>query len=198
MQANETHIQWRYEGDAEWTDLLPLIDIAGPPGDPGEPGPPGDPGEPGPPGDPGEPGTTDYTELINRPEMQRVILVTESLAAGAAQTIEHEAGAVFILGGLEASDPCWVRVYRMLDDLNNDTRTDPGGTLQQLIDMGANAPIVEYVTTQVNESIVQASPVLGRGDTGTCYVRIVNRSGSTTVITFELYILTLQPAPLGG
>lgn len=32
LQANATHIQWRYVGDAAWTDLLPLSAITGPAG----------------------------------------------------------------------------------------------------------------------------------------------------------------------
>lgn len=31
-----THIQWRYEGDVDWIDLVPLADITGPKGDQGE------------------------------------------------------------------------------------------------------------------------------------------------------------------
>jgi hypothetical protein len=34
LQANSTHIQWRYVGDAAWTDLLPLSAITGPAGGP--------------------------------------------------------------------------------------------------------------------------------------------------------------------
>lgn len=32
LQATDTYIQWRYEGDTEWIDLLPLTDITGPAG----------------------------------------------------------------------------------------------------------------------------------------------------------------------
>jgi hypothetical protein len=32
LQKTATHVQWRYEGDVAWTDLIPLADITGPQG----------------------------------------------------------------------------------------------------------------------------------------------------------------------
>lgn len=39
MQTTDTYIQWRLVGDAAWTDLIALADLAGPKGDDGDPGP---------------------------------------------------------------------------------------------------------------------------------------------------------------
>lgn len=56
MQANATHIQWRYAGEPAWTDLVALADLKGDPGDPGAPGAPGADGADGAPGPPGADG----------------------------------------------------------------------------------------------------------------------------------------------
>ncbi len=72
LQKSATHIQWKYDSDLLWTNLVALTDLKGDKGDkgdqgdastiPGPPGPPGvdgadgAPGEPGAPGAPGAPG----------------------------------------------------------------------------------------------------------------------------------------------
>lgn len=51
LQKTATHVQWRYEGDNFWSDLIPLADLKGKQGKKGEegkPGPKGDQGERGP------------------------------------------------------------------------------------------------------------------------------------------------------
>lgn len=73
LRKTATHIQYAYEGELLWRDLVSLAEITGPEGE-GVPGPKGDPGDPGqsivgPKGDPGTngaPGTpapTIYGEL---------------------------------------------------------------------------------------------------------------------------------------
>lgn len=47
IQTTETHIQWRYEGDEEWEDLIDLDELKGEDGEDGEQGPQGPPGEDG-------------------------------------------------------------------------------------------------------------------------------------------------------
>ena len=62
VQRSLTHVQWRYAGDAAWSDLVAISDITGPAGpvgakgDQGDPGLPGAQGAKGDKGDPGEPG----------------------------------------------------------------------------------------------------------------------------------------------
>jgi hypothetical protein len=41
LRKTETHVQWRYEDEAEWTDLVALSEITGPPGQTGDQGPAG-------------------------------------------------------------------------------------------------------------------------------------------------------------
>jgi hypothetical protein len=41
LRKTETHVQWRYEDEAEWTDLIALTEITGPPGETGNQGPAG-------------------------------------------------------------------------------------------------------------------------------------------------------------
>lgn len=53
LRKGATHVQWRYEGESSWRDLVALADLKGDKGDKGDPG---DPGAPGEKGDPGEPG----------------------------------------------------------------------------------------------------------------------------------------------
>lgn len=50
LQKSATAIQWRYEGDETWTDLVQLSEITGPAGQTGAPGPAGQDGGPGPAG----------------------------------------------------------------------------------------------------------------------------------------------------
>jgi S1-C subfamily serine protease len=47
FQVSESHIQWRYEGSDDWTDLVSLISLQGPQGEPGPEGPQGPPGRSG-------------------------------------------------------------------------------------------------------------------------------------------------------
>ncbi len=47
LQKSETHIQWRYEGDEDWTNLVALSELKGDAGDPGTPGTPGEDGNDG-------------------------------------------------------------------------------------------------------------------------------------------------------
>lgn len=56
LQKTETHIQWRYVGEGEWNNLLPLSQLKGQKGDTGERGPKGDTGQQGPKGDKGDVG----------------------------------------------------------------------------------------------------------------------------------------------
>lgn len=56
LRKGATHVQWRYEGESSWRNLVALDDLKGAKGDPGEPGPDGEKGEKGDPGEPGEKG----------------------------------------------------------------------------------------------------------------------------------------------
>lgn len=47
FQSTSTYIQWRYIGDTNWLNLIPLTAITGPKGDNGDDGAPGTPGTPG-------------------------------------------------------------------------------------------------------------------------------------------------------
>ena len=50
LQKGETHIQWKYEDDTEWTDLIEIADLIGPAGAAGAQGPAGAAGAQGPAG----------------------------------------------------------------------------------------------------------------------------------------------------
>lgn len=56
LQVTDTHVQWRYVGDAEWKDLIALEDITGPQGPAGEQGPAGPKGDKGDTGEAGQGG----------------------------------------------------------------------------------------------------------------------------------------------
>ena len=69
LQKNETHIQWKYDDEEEWTDLVSLEELRGKQGETGEPGPAGTPGEQGPQGEPGPAGfgtKEQYDAIIKR------------------------------------------------------------------------------------------------------------------------------------
>ena len=66
LQKSSTAIQWRYEGDESWTDLVQLSEITGPAGPQGEQGPKGETGsqgQTGPQGPKGDPGTTPNIQI---------------------------------------------------------------------------------------------------------------------------------------
>ena len=50
FQTSSTHIQWRYVGEANWTDLIALSELEGPEGPPGQKGDTGEAGATGAPG----------------------------------------------------------------------------------------------------------------------------------------------------
>lgn len=56
LQKSATHIQWRYEGESAWTDLVLLSDLEGPQGPAGSDGAQGPQGDPGPAGSDGADG----------------------------------------------------------------------------------------------------------------------------------------------
>lgn len=56
LQKTATHVQWKYKGEAFWTDLIKLDDLRGPKGDQGDQGDPGQQGKPGLPGTAGSRG----------------------------------------------------------------------------------------------------------------------------------------------
>lgn len=56
FQVTETHIQWKYEGDTEWTDLIALSELKGSKGDKGDTGATGAQGAKGDKGDKGDAG----------------------------------------------------------------------------------------------------------------------------------------------
>ena len=66
LQKSSTAIQWRYEGDESWTDLVQLSEITGPAGPQGEQGPKGETGsqgQAGPQGPKGDPGATPNIQI---------------------------------------------------------------------------------------------------------------------------------------
>ena len=66
LQKSSTAIQWRYEGDESWTDLVQLSEITGPAGPQGEQGPKGETGsqgQTGPQGPKGDSGTTPNIQI---------------------------------------------------------------------------------------------------------------------------------------
>lgn len=66
LQKSSTAIQWRYEGDESWTDLVQLSEITGPAGPQGEQGPKGETGsqgQTGPQGPKGDPGATPNIQI---------------------------------------------------------------------------------------------------------------------------------------
>ena len=70
MKNNGTYIQWRYEGDTDWQNLVSLDDITGPQGEPGPQGETGATGATGPQGEQGETGadgsmSTSYCSAAN-------------------------------------------------------------------------------------------------------------------------------------
>lgn len=124
LQNNGTYIQWRYEGDVSWTNLVALTAITGPQGvpgndgaqgiqgiqgvqgDPGIQGVPGNDGAPGadgaqgPKGDPGEPAT-----VIPQAEAEAGADTTARAvsAQSLARDINYRINQRFVV--LEATDP---------------------------------------------------------------------------------------------
>lgn len=109
LQNSGTHIQWRYQGDASWTNLVALSAITGPqgtqgiqgePGAQGAQGEPGEPGEQGPQGEPGEPVT-----VIPQAEAEAGVATTARAVSAASlqRDVTYHINQRFVV--LEANDP---------------------------------------------------------------------------------------------
>jgi hypothetical protein len=118
---------------------------------------------------------------------------TGSLANGASEDFTIEVGQVAKLLTVELSHAAWVRFYRSAAHRTSDTRTVPGGTLQQMIDLGSARPYAEIVATGAQTIAVNpVAGIVGDGD-GLAYLRIRNDSGGTAAVTIDSTILTLEP-----
>jgi hypothetical protein len=138
-------------------------------------------------GAPGPPGETP-------PPLERAVVshTTGSLADAASADFTIEVGQVAELLQATISHASWVRFYRSAAQRTADTRTVPGGTLQEMIDLGDARPYAEVVTTGASQTVVVGSLILGDGG-GLAYVRLRNNSGGSAAITLDSTILTLEP-----
>jgi len=134
-------------------------------------------------GDTGEPGqltrsTVGYT--------------TSNLADAASEDFIVEVGKVAKLLSVTVSHASWIRFYSSAAQRTADIRTAPGGTLQEMIDLGSARPYAEVATTGASETVVINSSIFGDND-GLAYVRLRNNSGGSAAITLDSTVLTLEP-----
>jgi hypothetical protein len=193
LQAGETHIQWRYVGDAAWTDLVALAEITG--------------------ADGREvelqasathiqwrySGTASWTnlvalsELIGPPGPDGIVpatltYTTASLAANASEDFTIAGGDAFQLLSIESSRPAWVRIYGTAAARTADTRTQPGGAVP-----AAGSEFYAEVATTATPQTIRLSPVpLVQGTNGGAFVRVVNRDSVARTIALSFNVLTLQ------
>lgn len=78
VQKSLTHVQWRYVGDATWTDLVALADIIGPQGETGATG------DTGAKGDTGDAGPNTISSSTTVTGLSGVLKVSAGYAAGSA------------------------------------------------------------------------------------------------------------------
>jgi hypothetical protein len=116
---------------------------------------------------------------------------TDSLVDAASEDFTIEAGRVAQLLSVTISHASWVRFYRSAAQRTADTRTAPGGTLQEMIDLGDARPHAEVVTTGASQTVVVGSLILGDND-GLAYVRLRNNSGGSAAVTLDSTILALE------
>jgi hypothetical protein len=109
LQNNGTHIQWRYQGDASWINLVALSAITGPQGtqgiqgEQGEQGPQGIQGEPGADGAQGAPG--EPVTVIPQAEAEAGVATTARAVSAASlqRDVAYHINQRFVV--LEANDP---------------------------------------------------------------------------------------------
>ena len=99
LRSGPTHLEWRYQGDPTWTNLVPLADITGPAGEDGAQGPQGDQGDP----------ATNLVESVNG-QQGEVALDAEDIGAiplAGNVTLSAASGTAvsFDIDGEDASGP---------------------------------------------------------------------------------------------
>lgn len=131
----------------------------------------------GPAGPPGG-GLARQTLTISTPVLNPAEVVDFALAAG----------AVFQLLAVEASHPCWLRVYGSAEARSADERTAAGGQLPA----AGRGFYAELVTTSSGERIVLAPVATVQAPDGQTYLRLVPTSEAAEAITLQLDVLTLE------
>jgi hypothetical protein len=170
LRTTATHVQWRVVGTASWTDLITLAAITGPQGAAGPAGPTGPAGP---------------AVVLQR---QTITLQTPVLAVGGAHDFNLAAGSLFQLLALQASQPCWLRVYGNTAARSADTRSQPGGTLPA----AGSGFYAELVTTSPDQLIQLAPIALVQATAGNAPLRVVNTSAASAALNLQLTVLTLE------
>lgn len=115
---------------------------------------------------------------------------TASLAQFEVADFTMSLGKLAELVSVQASEACWVRLYRSSAQRAADSRSAPGGPLQSIIDLADNKPYSENVTTTENQTIIQNPAPLLQGDSaGLVYVRLIKRSSGTSAVTLTITTL---------
>ena len=147
----------------------PLGSLAGPPGPAGPAGPAGADGA----------GPRRHSLGLSTPVLQPAERLDCSVAAG----------SVFQLLAIEASHPCWLRVYGSAEARSADERTAAGEPLPP----AGSGFYAELVTTSSGERIVLAPVPTVQSPDGQTYLRLVHTAASAQALTLHLDVLTLEP-----
>lgn len=119
---------------------------------------------------------------------------TASLAPLSGENFTLTCGSVYQILSITLSHPSWVRFYATTAARDADTRTSPGGTLQQLIDLDTNAPTAEFATNGNSQTISTSSAVpTGQAPGGICQIRLINRDTVPRAIDISVTFLIINP-----
>lgn len=124
---------------------------------------------------------------------QNLSETTPTLSPGAAHDYSLAAGRLFHLLELEASQPCWLRVYGTSDARSADSRTTPAGTLPA----AGSGFYAELVITSADQRLTLAPVPLVQAPEGSAYLRVVNTGTAAAVLSLQHVVLTLEDIILG-
>ena len=134
-------------------------------------------GPPGPAGADGSP--------LQRQSLQ---LSTAVLNPGAGLDLTLEAGSLFHLLAVEASSPCWLRVYGSAEARAADGRSAPGGSLPP----PGSEFYAELVTTTAAQRLRLAPVPLVQATAGLTHLRLVNTDALERALLLQIDVLTLE------
>lgn len=112
--------------------------------------------------------------------------LTSLIASGTSENFTLDLGSIFVPLSVQLSGVSWLRLYTTSAARTADAgRTTPGGTLQEYIDLGESAPLIEAANTTAQETIrFVPTAAVSQADesTGLVYGSITNYTSVSGVV----------------
>ncbi|MBB4146017.1 hypothetical protein [Rhizobium rhizoryzae] len=173
LQKSATHLQWRYVGDAGWTDIVALADLTGPKGDDGEPG------------------TTDYNLLSNLPTLgtaadKNVANLTEAVSAVPGAIMDAEMTRHHVVAGLapvrvSAGAALTIELSDNNTIIDHSNATAVACVLPNDLPVGFGTTVIQAGAGKISFSASSGATI--RSEEGLTQTRTINSAAALTVIS---------------